>query len=370
MSVSGELVGARTGRGVRLLRSRDRAALARIGVVAAGILAVLVCLVALTVGAAGLSLSATLDALVTAATGRRETLDLSLATIVLDIRLPRVLAGMLVGAALALSGAMMQGLFRNPLADPSLVGISSGAALAAVTSIVLGEMAAGWLPELVARHLLPIAAFLGSLCTTIILYRLSTVNGRTSVAAMLLVGIALAALASALIGVLVFISNDQQLRELTFWTMGGLGGATWPKIAAVLPLMLPAFVAAPFLARSLNAMTLGHTEAFHLGIDVQRVTRLAVFVIAGAIGAAVAISGIIGFVGLIAPHLLRTLIGPDHRTLLPAAALFGGSLVVAADTAARTIVAPAELPIGILTALVGAPFFLWLLLRRRGGLVV
>ncbi|WP_442880028.1 FecCD family ABC transporter permease [Aurantimonas sp. A2-1-M11] len=351
-------------------RSRDRAVLARLAVCATGAIALVVCLVALTVGAAGVSLGATLESVLAATTGQRPALDLSVATIVLDIRLPRILTGMLVGAALALSGAMMQGLFRNPLADPSLVGISSGAALAAVTSIVLGHSVAFWLPDFVAHHLLPIAAFMGALGTTTILYRLATVNGRTSVAAMLLLGIALAALASALIGVLVFISDDQQLRELTFWTMGGLGGATWPKLLAILPLMLPAFLAAPFLARSLNAMTLGHGEAFHLGIDVQVVTRLAIFVIAAAVGAAVAVSGIIGFVGLVAPHLLRTLIGPDHRTLMPAAALFGGSLVVAADTVARTIVAPAELPIGILTALVGAPFFLWLLLRRRGGMVV
>ncbi|MEF2070676.1 FecCD family ABC transporter permease [Consotaella aegiceratis] len=348
----------------------DRAVLARLAVLACLVLMLTISVASLTVGAAGLPLGETARALLAGISGHRADLDLQLATIVLDIRLPRVLLGLLVGASLALSGAMMQGLFRNPLADPGLVGVSSGAALAAVIAIVLGGQIAPFLPAAVGRYLLPLAAFVGGLGTTALLYRLATVDGRTSIAAMLLVGIALAAIGGALTGILVFISNDQQLRELTFWTMGGLGGATWPKILAAAPLMLPAFAAAPFLARGLNAMTLGEAEAFHLGVDVQTVTRISVFVIAAAVGAAVAVSGIIGFIGLVAPHLLRITIGPDHRTLLPASALFGATLLVAADVGARTLVAPAELPIGILTALIGAPFFLWLLLRRRSSLVV
>ncbi|MBA3448106.1 MAG: iron ABC transporter permease [Pseudaminobacter sp.] len=284
--------------------------------------------------------------------------------IIHDIRLPRSILAALIGAALAVSGAVMQGLFRNPLADPGLVGVSAGAALGAVSVIVLGEtmLATAWL----GIHALPFAAFAGALATTMTLYRVSTRRGQTSVATMLLAGIALAAMAGAFMGVLIFMADDGQLRDLTFWQLGSLAGATWPKIAATGPIIMAALLASPFLARALNALALGEAAANHLGIPVQRFKNIAIVTVAAATGASVAVSGGIGFVGIVVPHLLRLLIGPDHRYLLPASALLGASMLLLADTASRVVVAPAELPIGIVTAAIGAPFFLWILLRRRG----
>lgn len=288
------------------------------------------------------------------------------ALVVLNIRLPRTLLGLMVGAGLAVSGALMQGLFRNPLADPALVGISAGSGLAAATVIVLGDRlrAAAGLSGPMPYAALPIAAFLGGLATTFGLYRVATRAGRTSVATMLLAGIALAALAGALTGLLVYASDDRQLRDLTFWMLGSLSGATWAKVAASAPAILPVLLLVPFLGRGLNALVLGEAEAFHLGIAVERLKRLAILLVAVAVGAGVAAAGVIGFVGLVVPHVLRMTIGPEHRRLLPACALLGGALLVLADIVARLVAAPAELPIGIVTALVGAPVFLWLLLGR------
>ncbi|WP_235918979.1 FecCD family ABC transporter permease [Aureimonas psammosilenae] len=286
--------------------------------------------------------------------------------IVWQIRLPRVLLGLLVGAALASVGAMMQGLFRNPLADPGLVGVSSGAAFAAVAAIVLSGGVLAPVASVLGIYTLPVFAFAGGLLATIVIYRVGTREGRSSMALMLLAGIALGAFASAGTGLLVYLSDDNQLRDLTFWSLGGLGGASWTKLAAAAPMMLAALLAAPFLARGLNGVVLGEAEAFHLGIRVQVLKRCTVVVVALATGAAVAVSGVIGFVGIVVPHLLRLAIGPDHRWLLPASALGGGVLLLLADMVARLIVAPAELPIGILTAALGAPVFLWILLRSRG----
>lgn len=286
--------------------------------------------------------------------------------IVYDIRLPRVVLGALVGAALAVSGAVMQGLFRNPLADPGLIGVSAGASLGAVAVIVLGASLLAPLTAFLGVLSLPLAAFCGGLATTLVLYQVATRHGQTSVATMLLAGIALAALAMAVTGVLIFMADDQQLRDLTFWGLGSLAGATWAKIAAVGPVIILALATMPFLARGLNALALGEATAGHLGIPVQRMKYTAIVAVAAAVGASVAVSGGIGFVGIVVPHLLRLLIGPDNRYLLPASALLGGSLLLIADTVARTIVSPAELPIGIVTALAGAPFFLWILLRKRG----
>ncbi len=286
--------------------------------------------------------------------------------IVQDIRMPRVALGCLIGAALAVSGAVMQGLFRNPLADPGLVGVSGGAALGAVSMIVLGTTAFAPATALLGIYALPFAAFCGGLAVTLTLYRVSTRRGQTSVATMLLAGIALAALAGALTGILVFMADDRQLRDLTFWNLGSLAGATWVKVMAVAPVIVAALATAPFLARGLNALALGEATANHLGIPVQRFKHVAIVSVAAATGVSVAVSGGIGFVGIVVPHLLRLIIGPDNRYLLPASALLGGTLLILADSVSRTIVAPAELPIGIVTAVAGAPFFLWILLRKRG----
>ncbi len=289
--------------------------------------------------------------------------------VILSIRLPRTLLGLLVGAGLAVAGAAMQGLFRNPLADPSLIGVSAGAALAAVSVIVLGGHGLAFLTQALGPFSLPIAAFIGGLFTTLLVYRLASRDGRTSVTTLLLAGIAINALAGAGTGLLTYLADDQQLRTLTFWSMGSLGGATWPTVgSAALLIALPLLVL-PLLARTLNALLLGEAEAGHLGIAVQRMQPLIVALAALAVGAAVAVSGIIGFVGLVVPHLLRLALGPDHRLLLPGAALLGGSLLLLADLLARTLVAPAELPIGILTALIGGPFFLALLLRWQRRVV-
>jgi iron complex transport system permease protein len=290
------------------------------------------------------------------------------ALVILNVRLPRTLLGIAVGAALAVSGAVMQGLFRNPLADPGLIGVSSGAALAAAVVIVVGDRylatptALGRVPFAV----LPIAAFCGALSFTLILYGIATRAGRTSVATMLLAGVALGALAASGIGLLVYISDDRQLRDLTFWSLGSLSGANWIKTMTLGAAIALALVVMPFLARTLDALVLGEAEAYHLGIPVQRAKISAIVFASVLVAAAVATCGVIAFVGIVVPHLLRLVAGPRHGFLLPASACLGGILLVAADTVARTVAAPAELPIGILTAAIGAPFFLWLLLRGRG----
>ena len=284
------------------------------------------------------------------------------AVIVFDIRMPRTLVGLLVGAALATAGALLQGLFRNPLADPALVGVSAGSGFAAAVVIVLGHAV---VPGPVPFAALPVAAFLGALAATSLLYGIATRRGRTSIATMLLAGIAITALASAGTGFLAFLSDDRQLRDLTFWTLGSIGGSTWSKVAVVGPVIAGVLCAAPLLARALNALVLGEAEAFHLGIAVERTKRVVILLAAVAVGSAVSVAGLISFVGLVVPHVIRIGIGPDHRLLLPASALGGGILLLAADMVARVAVAPAELPIGIVTAFIGAPYFLWLLLRRN-----
>lgn len=260
----------------------------------------------------------------------------------------------------------MQGLFRNPLADPGIVGISSGAGLGAALMIVLGSTILTPIHSVLGFYALPIAAFAGALLTTFTLYRIGTHGGFTSVATMLLAGIALAALAAAGIGLLIFVADDQQLRDLNFWNLGSLAGATWEKLAAVAPIVAIVLLATPFFAAGLNGLLLGETGAAHLGVRVQRLKAGSIVAVAAATGASVAVSGGIGFVGIVVPHLLRLTIGPDHRHLLPASALLGASLLILADTVSRTIVAPAELPIGIVTAIAGAPVFLWILLGRKG----
>ncbi|HSI39238.1 MAG TPA: iron chelate uptake ABC transporter family permease subunit [Xanthobacteraceae bacterium] len=290
------------------------------------------------------------------------------AVVVLDIRLPRTVLGLLVGAGTAAAGAVMQGVFRNPLADPGLVGVSSGAALAAVMWIVLGAPLAALLPTFVEGFGLPLAAFLGGLGTTALLHAIATRDGRTSIATLLFAGLAIGALAGAATGLMVFISSDQQLRDFTFWSFGSLSGATWARVLSCLPFMLGLFLLCGMLGRALDALALGEAEAFHVGIDVERSKRFAIAGVAAGVGAAVAVAGVVGFVGLVVPHLLRLAIGPGNRVLLPASALLGGALLLAADVAARTLASPAELPLGVVTASVGAPFFLWLLLRRRAAL--
>ena len=290
--------------------------------------------------------------------------------ILLDIRLPRLLLGMLVGAALAVSGALMQGLFRNPLADPGLVGVGAGAGLGAVIAIVLGGVMPAAIRAVTGMYMVSLFAFFGGWATTLVLYRVASLRGHTSIATMLLAGIVLGALAGAATGILIYLADDTQLRDLTFWGLGSLAGANWVKFWAAAPVLIAGLAAAPFLARGLNAMALGEAVARHLGVPVEAVKRGAILAVAAMTGASVAVSGGIGFVGIVVPHILRLAIGPDHRALLPAAALFGATLLIGADTFSRVIVAPAELPIGIIMALIGAPVFLWILLARRATMEI
>lgn len=295
--------------------------------------------------------------------------DSEQAAVLTTIRLPRVLLAVLTGAGLAAAGALTQGLFRNPLADPALIGVSAGAALAAAGVIVLGTL---WLPRawregVAATMALPPAAFAGGLAVTWLVYRIGRTHGVLSLPMTLLAGIAINAMAMAGIGLLVYLASDEQLRTLAFWNLGSLAAATWSTLAAVAAPVLLAIVTAIRLAAPLNALALGEARAEHLGVDVARVKRLAIVMAALATGSLVAVTGMIGFIGLVAPHLVRSMCGPDHRIVLPGAALLGAVLVLAADMVARTAVAPAELPIGILTAALGAPFFLFLLLRSRAA---
>jgi iron complex transport system permease protein len=285
-------------------------------------------------------------------------------TVITEIRLPRVVLAVLIGAALAQAGAAMQGIFRNPLAEPAVVGVSGGAAVAAVAVIVLGETA-GWFEWIPARFMLPVATFAGGLAATWLVLRLARVDGYTRATTLILAGLALNAIAGAAIGFFSHIASDLALRSLMFWMFGSLGKAGWNEIAIAAPLLLVAIVLIPRHAQALNALQLGEAEAGHLGIDVERLKRRLALLVVLAAGSAVALAGLIGFVGLIVPHLVRLWAGPDHRLVLPASALLGALLLTLGDIAARTLLAPMELPIGVLTALVGGPFFLALLLRYR-----
>ena len=337
----------------------DRSATARKLSAVLAVFLVGACIAGLATGSAGTSLwQSVADVL------QGRTLPVRDKVVLLDIRAPRVLLGCLVGAALAVSGAVLQGLFRNPLADPGIVGVSAGASLGAVCAFVLGGTLS--LGASIAPWIVPIAAFCGAWATTLLLYRVATRRNRTSVATMLLAGIALTALAMALTGLLVYMANDAQLRDFTFWSMGSLAGSGWSKVIVAAPLIILPLALSPFLAHGLNGLSLGEAAAGHIGIAVQRLKSSAILIVAAATGAAVAVSGGIGFVGIVVPHLLRLISGPDHRFLLFNSALLGAALLVLADLVSRVIIAPAELPIGIVTAVIGAPFFLWILLRQRG----
>jgi iron complex transport system permease protein len=273
----------------------------------------------------------------------------------------------LVGAGLASAGAAMQGLFRNPLADPGLIGVSSGAAAGAVFALVAQWFFAPVLGLIPQRLLVPTAAFLGGLGATWLVYRIATRNGRTSVSTMLLAGIAINAAAGALIGLLTYAADDAELRDVTLWTLGSVASADWASTGLVAVVCALTLYALWRRTEILDAFTLGADEARLLGVDTQRFQRVVITFTAILVGACVAFTGLIGFVGLVAPHMIRLWRGPSHRTVIPGAALMGAILLIAADTAARTVIAPAELPIGVLTSLLGAPFFLALLVRRRGG---
>lgn len=282
--------------------------------------------------------------------------------VVFNLRLPRTLLALTIGALLAICGAVTQGLFRNPLADPGIIGISTGAGLGAAISIVL-------LPASIAMMSTPVFAFVGGLATTLLVYRLSYTSNGTSVIVLLLAGVAIAAFAGAIIGFLTFIADDQSLRDLTLWGMGSLNGANFGGVALsalVLFLLLYFFLKD---AKALNALLVGEPEARYLGIDIERLKLRLIVLTAIGIGVCVSLTGVIGFLGLVVPHLIRLILGPDHRFLLPLSALTGSVLLLISDLASRLLMSPAELPVGLMTALFGAPFFTLLLLHQRKRLL-
>ncbi|MFE7271712.1 FecCD family ABC transporter permease [Streptomyces sp. NPDC057623] len=280
-----------------------------------------------------------------------------------NVRFPRIVLALLIGASLGCAGALMQGVFGNPLAEPATIGVSLGAAVGAVASISLGLTFLG-------NWTLPAMAFVAGLGTVLLVYAMSRSSGRTEVVTLILMGIAVNAFAGALIGLFIFLADTAAVNQITFWQLGSLAQSTWPKVTAVLPCAVVGLAVAPLYARRLDLLALGDRPARHLGVDVERMRVALILVVALLTAAAVSVSGVIGFIGLVVPHLLRMAAGPGHRFLIPGSALGGAVVLLAADVAARTVAAPAELPLGVLTALLGSPFFFWLLRRtrrRQGG---
>ena len=284
------------------------------------------------------------------------------AVIVGQLRLPRILLAAVMGATLGMSGAAMQGLFRNPLADPSLIGVTAGASLGAALVIVMGSTA---LQGYVGLTLVSVGAFIGGVIAVLFVYRLASSGNGTSVATMLLAGIAITALAGALGSLLEFFADNEMLRRISLWKMGGLDGANYPRLLVASTVTAAVLIALPRYASALNALLLGESEARHLGIDVDRVKIALIIWVAIGVGTSVAMVGTIAFVGLVVPHIVRMLIGPNHISLLPASALAGAILLLIADTLSRTLIAPTELPVGIITAIIGVPFFISLLRNRH-----
>jgi iron complex transport system permease protein len=285
--------------------------------------------------------------------------------VMMGLRLPRIVMAILIGSALAVSGTCMQGMFKNPLATPDLIGITSGASLFAAVTIVLGSSFKDYIPEYLRYSMLSIMAFAGALVTMIMVYRVSTSNGRTNVIIMLLTGVAITALGFAITGFLIYISKEEQLRDLTFWNLGSLGGATWTKNAILAIVISISYFFLINKGKALNAMMLGEKDAAHLGIPVERLKKQIVVLTALMVGATVAFAGTISFVGLIVPYILRLIFKSNYHIILPLSAVLGSVLMLTADTISRTIAAPSEVPIGILTALMGAPIFIVILIRSR-----
>lgn len=289
--------------------------------------------------------------------------SVSEANVVWIIRFPRVLLALLIGAALSVSGAALQGLFRNPLADPSLIGVSAGASLTAAIIIVL-------LGSGVAFYVLPLGTFLGAVATVFLIYAISRSGGQMIGSTMLLAGIAFNALAMSTVGYMTFLADDDQIRDITFWTLGSLGGASWSTTLFVAPFLLLPVIGLSLMGKSINGMLMGEQNASAMGISVARTKNFVIVFSALAVGVAVAVSGVIGFIGLVIPHIIRIWLGPDNRILIPASALLGAIILLGSDLISRTLVAPAELPIGVVTALIGAPIFLSILIKEKRKLSI
>jgi len=285
--------------------------------------------------------------------------------VLFDIRLPRIVMAILIGSALAVSGTCLQGMFKNPLATPSLIGITSGASLFAALTIVLGSSIRPFIPDILNYSLISIMAFIGAVLTMTFVYRMSTINGKTNIIIMLLSGVAVSALAGALTGFLTYFSTEEQLRDLTFWSLGSLGAASWLKNGILFVIIALSYILLINKGKALNAMMLGEKDAQHLGIPVEKIKKQIIILTALMVGTCVAFSGSIGFVGLIVPYILRLIFKSNYHIILPLSAILGSILLLCADTISRTLVAPSEIPIGILTAFMGAPIFIAILIRFK-----
>lgn len=290
-------------------------------------------------------------------------------TVLYLVRIPRVVLGLLVGAGLGISGAAVQGIFRNPLAEPGLIGISAGASLMAVLVIVLEATLLSTLSGLIGYYLISLGAFIGAVAAAMLVYRLSRTEGRSNVTTMLLAGIAINAMAGAFTGLITANSEDHQLRTITFWMLGSLAGATWQTVFAVCPFIALPLLLLPAEGRGLNAFALGEKQADQLGMQTSRIKIKVIVLATMAVGAAVSVSGVIGFVGLLIPHLVRLAGGVDNRYVLPASALAGALVLCISDLIARVISAPVEQPIGVITALIGSPVFLYMLIKDKKKLL-
>lgn len=296
------------------------------------------------------------------------SLSLSDKYVIWDVRAARIVMAILIGGMLSVSGTSLQGLFKNPLATGDLIGLTSGATLLAAIAIVLGGHFKAYLPEAVQFSLVGIAAFIGSFLSMMLVYRISTSGGKTNVVMMLLTGVAITAIGFSITGFLIYLSKDEQLRDLTFWNLGSLAAATWTKNIILAVVMIIAYIILLPKGKALNAMMLGEKDAQHLGINVEKLKKQIIITVALMVGTCVAFSGTIGFVGLIVPYILRLLFKSDNTFILPLSAMCGSILLLTADTFSRSIVAPSELPIGILTALMGGPIFIAILIKFKKSL--
>lgn len=317
-----------------------------------GLFAILLALILFSANSGALKL--TLDELVDM------SVDDPLWNIWLNIRMPRIMLAIIVGMALATSGAVMQGLFRNPLADPGLLGISSGAALMVGFSILFPAV----FPPIMIMYGKMVAAFVGSFFICLLIY-LYSINSQCNLAKMVLLGVAINAVIGAIMGCLSYISDEAQLRQLSLWSMGHLGKGSWELVLVALSLIVPALLCLLKLSHQLNILQLGDEDAHYLGIKVRRIKQYLLLLSAVLIGTSVAVSGMIAFVGLVVPHMIRLRVGANHRWLLPGSALGGACLLLLADTLARTLIAPTEIPVGLFTSLIGGPYFIWLILRHK-----
>ena len=344
---------------IKLYRARKRSAV--LSLCGAGVVLAMIAVFSLAVGSTAIPLQDTLRTITGAITNRSSagSYDASLTTILFTIRLPRIFMAGLVGCALAVAGAAYQGMFRNPLADPYLTGISQGAALGAVAGFLL--------PAALPVALIPVLAFLGAVISVIVVFFIARTGKTVPVTTLILGGVAVGAFLASFTSYLLIVSGDK-LHGIIFWLLGTFSLADWSRVAIIAPYIIAGITVLMLMARPLNVMQLDEEQASQLGINVERTKLLILAAATLATAAAVCFCGAIGFVGIIIPHAVRLILGPDYRLLLPFSALAGAGFLILADTAARTLLAPTEIPVGVITALIGAPFFLYLLQQKKRGI--